>query len=205
MVVGSVWGLTQTDMKRTLAYSSIAHAGFIMTAVVGASTASPTSPLDSVAAAMFYLVVYGLASIGAFAVITMVRNPSGEANAIASWSGLGRKSPLVAGIFALFMLSFTGIPLTGGFIGKWAVFAAAWQGGFDWLVIVAVVLSLVAAVFYLRVVVVMFFDPAGRTQVWTSLISVAVLIVCWPLAKRSVRNRTGTFVDIAEDDDYSGH
>ena len=175
MVVGAVWGLTQTDIKRTLAYSSIAHAGFIMTAVVGASTGSAASPLDSVSAAMFYLVVYGLATIGAFAVITMVRNPSGEANAIDSWSGLGRKSPLLAGIFALFMLSFTGIPLTGGFIGKWAVFAAAWRGGFDWLVIVAVVLSLVAAVFYLRIIVVMFFgEPAegvmvGRASAFTWL------------------------------------
>ena len=205
MVVGAVWGLTQTDMKRTLAYSSIAHAGFIMTAVVGASTASPTSPLDSVAAAMFYLVVYGLASIGAFAVITMVRNPSGEANAIASWSGLGRKSPLVAGIFALFMLSFTGIPLTGGFIGKWAVFAAAWRGGFDWLVIVAVVLSLVAAVFYLRIIVVMFFgEPAdgvmvGKASAFTwlpilaSAIGIAVLGV-FPGPILDLATAAGTFL-----------
>ncbi len=205
MVVGAVWGLTQTDMKRTLAYSSIAHAGFIMTAVVGASTGSPTSPLDSVAAAMFYLVVYGLASIGAFAVITMVRNPSGEANAIASWSGLGRKSPLVAGIFALFMLSFTGIPLTGGFIGKWAVFAAAWRGGFDWLVIVAVVLSLVAAVFYLRIIVVMFFgEPAdgvmvGKASAFTwlpilaSAIGIAVLGV-FPGPILDLATAAGTFL-----------
>ena len=77
---------------------------------------------------------------------------SGEANAISSWSGLARKSPLLAGIFALFMLSFTGIPLTGGFIGKWAVFAAAWRGGYDWLVIVAVLLSLVFVVLAARVI-----------------------------------------------------
>jgi NADH-quinone oxidoreductase subunit N len=154
---------------------------------------------------MFYLVVYGLASIGAFAVITMVRNPSGEANAIASWSGLGRKSPLVAGIFALFMLSFTGIPLTGGFIGKWAVFAAAWQGGFDWLVIVAVVLSLVAAVFYLRIVVVMFFgEPAegvtvGRASAFTwlpvlvSALGIAVLGV-FPGPVLDLATMAGTFL-----------
>ncbi|HVK45404.1 MAG TPA: NADH-quinone oxidoreductase subunit NuoN [Micropruina sp.] len=166
MVVGAVWGLTQTDIKRTLAYSSIAHAGFIMTAVVGASVGSPTSPLDSVSSALFYLVAYGLASVGAFAIVTMVRTQSGEANAIASWSGLGRTSPLLAGIFALFMLSFTGIPLTAGFIGKWAVFAAAWRGGFDWLVIVGVLLSLVAAVFYLRIIVVMFFgEPVEGVEV----------------------------------------
>ncbi|MFT4218203.1 MAG: NADH-quinone oxidoreductase subunit NuoN [Micropruina sp.] len=205
MVVGSIWGLTQTDMKRTLAYSSIAHAGFIMTAVVGASTGSAASPLDSVASAMFYLVVYGLASIGAFAIITMVRNPSGEANSIDSWSGLGRKSPLVAGIFALFMLSFTGIPLTGGFIGKWAVFAAAWRGGFDWLVIVAVVLSLVAAVFYLRIIVVMFFrEPAvgvmvGKASAFTwlpilvSAVGIAVLGV-FPGPILDLATAAGTFL-----------
>ena len=205
MVVGAVWGLTQTDIKRTLAYSSIAHAGFIMTAVVGASTGSAASPLDSVSAAMFYLVVYGLATIGAFAVITMVRNPSGEANAIDSWSGLGRKSPLLAGIFALFMLSFTGIPLTGGFIGKWAVFAAAWRGGYDWLVIVAVVLSLVAAVFYLRIIVVMFFgEPAegvmvGRASAFTwlpiaaSAVGVAALGV-FPGPVLDLATAAGTFL-----------
>jgi len=198
-------GLTQTDIKRTLAYSSIAHAGFIMTAVVGASVGSVTSPLDSVSSVMFYLVVYGLASVGAFAVITLVRTQSGEANAISSWSGLARKSPLLAGIFALFMLSFTGIPLTGGFIGKWAVFAAAWRGGYDWLVIVAVLLSLVAAVFYLRIILVMFFgEPAdgvvvGRASAFTwvpiavSALGVAVLGV-YPGPVLDLATLAGTFI-----------
>jgi len=205
MVVGAVWGLTQTDIKRTLAYSSIAHAGFVMTAVVGASTGSPTSPLDSVASAMFYLVAYGLASVGAFAVVTMVRSASGEANSIASWSGLGRKAPLLAGVFALFMLSFTGIPLTAGFIGKWAVFASAWRGGYDWLVVVAVLLSLVAAVFYLRIIVVMFFgEPAdgvvvGRASAFTwlpiafSALGVAILGV-FPGPMLDLATVAGTFL-----------
>lgn len=205
MVVGAVWGLTQTDIKRTLAYSSIAHAGFIMTAVVGATAGTATSPLDSLSSALFYLVVYGLASIGAFAAITLVRNNSGEANAIASWSGLGRTSPLLAGIFALFMLSFTGIPLTAGFIGKWAVFAAAWRGGYDWLVIVAVLLSLVAAVFYLRIIVVMFFgEPAdgvvvGKASAFTwlpiavSALGVAVLGV-FPGPVLALATAAGTFI-----------
>ncbi|MFT3860860.1 NADH-quinone oxidoreductase subunit NuoN [Micropruina sp.] len=205
MVVGAVWGLTQTDIKRTLAYSSIAHAGFIMTAVVGASTGSATSALDSASSALFYLVVYGLASVGAFAVITMVRTSTGEANAIASWSGLGRTSPLVAGIFTLFMLSFTGIPLTGGFIGKWAVFAAAWRGGFSWLVVVAVLLSLVAAVFYLRIIVVMFFgEPVdgvvvGKASAFTwlpigvSALGVAVLGV-FPGPVLALATAAGTFL-----------
>jgi NADH-quinone oxidoreductase subunit N len=163
MALGSVLAITQTDVKRMLAYSSIAHAGFILTAFVGASqlgTGAPAGSLSSVSSILFYLVAYGAATIGAFAIVTMVRDASGEANLLSSWTGLGRRSPLTAMIFGLFLLSFAGIPLTSGFIGKWAVFAAAWTGGARWLVAVAVLISVVAAFFYLRVIVLMFFsDP----------------------------------------------
>lgn len=162
MVVGVVVALTQTDIKRLLAYSSIAHAGFIMTAVVGANQVVPAGQSTSTAAILFYLAAYGFATIGAFAIVTMVRNAAGEENSIAGWSGLARKNPWLAGIFSLFLLSFAGIPLTGGFIGKWAVFASAWRGGYWWLVIVAVVMSLVAAYFYLRVIAVMFVGESAR-------------------------------------------
>ena len=166
MAVGSVLAITQTDVKRMLAYSSIAHAGFIMTAFVGASqavTGSQAGALTSVSSVMFYLVAYGAATIGAFALVTMVRDTSGEATLLTSWVGLGRRSPLAAMIFSLFMLSFAGIPLTSGFIGKWAVFAAAWSGGEEWLVVVAVVISVVAAFFYIRVIVLMFFSEPTET------------------------------------------
>ncbi len=112
--------------------------------------------------------------------VTMVRDTSGEATLLTSWVGLGRRSPLAAVIFSLFMLSFAGIPLTSGFIGKWAVFAAAWSGGAHWLVVVAVVISVIAAFFYVRVIVLMFFsEPSGSdTQVvrpgWTTLAAVGV-------------------------------
>jgi NADH-quinone oxidoreductase subunit N len=163
MAVGSLLAITQTDIKRMLAYSSIAHAGFIMTAFVGASQAvngAPAGSLSSVSSILFYLVAYGAATIGAFAVVTMVRDASGEATLLSSWTGLGRRSPLTAVVFSVFLLSFAGIPLTSGFIGKWAVFAAAWTGGARWLVAVAVVISVVAAFFYIRVIVLMFFtDP----------------------------------------------
>ena len=132
MAVGSVLAITQTDVKRMLAYSSIAHAGFMMTAFVGASqavTGSQPGSLTSISSVMFYLVAYGAATIGAFALVTMVRDPSGEATLLNSWIGLGRRAPLAATIFSIFMLSFAGIPLTSGFVGKWAVFAAAWSGG----------------------------------------------------------------------------
>ncbi len=173
MVVGISAALTQTDIKRLLAYSSIAHAGFILTAVVGASQLVPAGQATSTASIMFYLGAYGFATIGAFALVTMVRNAAGEENGIAGWAGLAGKNPWVAGLFALFMLSFAGIPLTGGFIGKWAVFTAAWRGGYWWLVIVAVLASLVGAWFYLRVIMVMFVSaPArgtfvGSASAWT--------------------------------------
>ncbi len=164
MAVGSVLAITQTDVKRMLAYSSIAHAGFILTAFVGASQASSGSSagsLTSISSIMFYLVAYGAATIGAFALLTVVRDPTGEATLLSSWVGLSRRSPTAALIFSLFMLSFAGIPLTSGFIGKWAVFAAAWSGGEHWLVVVAVVISVVAAFFYIRVIVLMFFSDPG--------------------------------------------
>ena len=153
MVVGAVIAITQTDVKRLLAYSSIAHAGFVLTAVIAVSTAGLSSSL-------FYLATYGLTTVGAFAVITLVRDAGGEAGHLSRWAGLGRRSPLVAGIFALFLLAFAGIPLTSGFIGKFAVFQAAIASGETALVIVGVLASAIAAFFYVRVIVLMFFsDP----------------------------------------------
>jgi NADH-quinone oxidoreductase subunit N len=186
MAVGSVLAITQTDMKRMLAYSSIAHAGFMMVAFVGASqavTGSRPGGLTSVSSVMFYLVAYGAATIGAFALVTMVRDPTGEATLLSSWVGLGRRAPLAATIFSIFMLSFAGIPLTSGFVGKWAVFAAAWTGGVQWLVVVAVVISVVAAFFYIRVIVLMFFAEPRITATsvvrpgWTTLAAVGVGVV----------------------------
>ncbi len=153
MVVGAVIAITQTDVKRLLAYSSIAHAGFILTAVIASSVAGLSGSL-------FYLAVYGLTTVGAFAVITLVRGPAGEAGHLSQWAGLGKRSPVVAGIFALFLLAFAGIPLTSGFNGKFAVFQAAVAGGATPLVIIGVIASAIAAFFYVRVIVLMFFsDP----------------------------------------------
>jgi NADH-quinone oxidoreductase subunit N len=153
MIVGAVVAVTQTDVKRLLAYSSIAHAGFILTAVIAVST-------TGLSGALFYLAAYGLTTVGAFAVITMVRDPGGEAGHLSRWAGLGKRSPLVAGIFAFFLLAFAGIPLTSGFTGKFAVFEAAIAGGALPLVIVGVLASAIAGFFYVRVIVLMFFsDP----------------------------------------------
>jgi proton-translocating NADH-quinone oxidoreductase chain N len=153
MVAGAVIAITQTDVKRLLAYSSIAHAGFVLTAVIATSVAGLSSSL-------FYLATYGLTTVGAFAVITLVRDAGGEAGHLSRWAGLGRRSPVVAGIFALFLLAFAGIPLTSGFTGKFAVFQAAIASGETPLVIVGVLASAIAGFFYVRVIVLMFFsDP----------------------------------------------
>lgn len=154
MVVGAVLAVTQQDVKRMLAYSSIAHAGFILVGVTAANR-------DGLAGSMFYLVTYGFTTIGAFAIVTLVRDGDGEATHMSSWAGLGRRAPFLAGSFAFFLFALAGIPLTSGFIGKFAVFSAAVSGHAIGLVVVAVVTSAVTAFFYAKVVVVMFFsDPS---------------------------------------------
>jgi NADH-quinone oxidoreductase subunit N len=180
MVVGAIIAITQTDVKRMLAYSSIAHGGFLLTGVVASSVAGLSSTL-------FYLAAYGFTTVGAFAVITMVRDSSGEADHLSRWAGLGKRSPVIAGVFAFFLLAFAGIPLTSGFMGKFVVFQAAIGGGATPLVIVGVLSSAIAAFFYVRVIVLMFFSepaedaptvviaPATATAVAVGLAATVVL------------------------------
>lgn len=157
MLVGSIAAITQTDIKRMLAFSSVAQAGFILIGVLAVSR-------EGLSSTMFYLIAYAFTTIGAFAVVSMVRDASGEATHLSKWAGLGRKSPLVAGVFALFMLSLAGIPLTSGFVAKFGVFTASIGSGGTWLVIAGVVASIIAAFFYARVIVLMFFsDPTENT------------------------------------------
>jgi NADH-quinone oxidoreductase subunit N len=162
MVIGAVIGITQTDMKRMLAYSSVAHAGFILLGVLAMSERGAS-------ATMFYLLTYGMATIGAFAILTVVRKGDGEASHVSDWAGLAKRSPVLAASMSLFLLSFAGIPLTAGFIGKLSVFTAAMQSGMGALVVLAMVATAVTAFFYLRIVVVMYFaEPAtsiGPAQV----------------------------------------
>jgi NADH-quinone oxidoreductase subunit N len=152
MVVGAILGLTQTDVKRILAYSSIAHAGFILVGLISVSTQGLSSTL-------FYLFVYGFTTIAAFGLVTLVRDGDGEATRLSQWSGLAKKSPIVAWSFTIVLLSMAGIPLTSGFAGKFYVFRSAYHDS-GTLVVVALLASAVAAFFYLRIVVLMFFaDP----------------------------------------------
>ncbi|MFF8991876.1 NADH-quinone oxidoreductase subunit NuoN [Streptomyces sp. NPDC014983] len=159
MLGGAIVAITQTDIKRLLAYSSIAHAGFILAGVIATSK-------NGVSSVLFYLAGYSFVTIGAFAVVTLVRDAGGEATHLSKWAGLGRRSPLVAAVFAVFLLAFAGIPLTSGFAGKFAVFKAAAAGGAVPLVVIGVISSAIAAFFYIRVIVLMFFSepkPEGPT------------------------------------------
>lgn len=150
MVVGAVLGLTQTDVKRMIAYSSIAHAGFILLGAMSI-TAEGTS------GTLFYLLAYGFTTIAVFGVISLVRDADGEATTMAQWAGLAKRSPVLAGVMTFLMLALAGIPLTSGFTAKFAVFAAALGDGGSVLVVIALVASAVAAFFYLRLVVLMYF------------------------------------------------
>ncbi len=158
MLLGTVVAIVQTDVKRMLAYSSIAHAGFLLVALTSFRG-------DALAAVPFYMLAYGLATLGAFAVVSQVRErtPDGalgaEATRLGQWAGLGRRSPWLASAMGLFLLSFAGIPLTAGFIGKFVAFKAAIDAGAWPLVLVAVLASAAAAFFYVRLIVLMFLTP----------------------------------------------
>ena len=175
MVVGTVTAVNQTDVKRMLAYSSIAHVGFILTGVIADNPAG-------LASTMFYLVAYSFSTVGAFAVVGLVRNPDGDEDATMShWAGLGQRYPVVGLLFSMFLLAFAGIPLTSGFVSKFAVFQAAAKGGAVPLVIIGVIASGVAAYFYVRVIVLMFFTepPADQVHVvMPSFWSKAAIAVC---------------------------
>ena len=168
IVVGTVMGLRQYDVKRMLAYSSIAHAGFLLIAVMTESGAVTSNWRGM----LFYLLTYGVATVGAFGIITLVReqdaqgNVTGEATAMEKWAGLGSTHPLLAAAMTVFLLSFAGIPLTAGFMGKFWIFAAAAQQGATLLVVIAVLASVATAVFYFRLIRIMYFQtPQGRAVV----------------------------------------
>ena len=158
MIFGAIVAISQRDMKRILAFSSIAHAGFILTAVVSLN-------VNALSATLFYLLAYGVATIGVFGIVTLVRDSAGEVSDVNRWVGLGKKSPLVATVFSLFLLSFAGIPLTSGFVGKFAIFSAAYESGNIYLVVAGVLSSAVAVFFYLRIILMLFFADATNDSV----------------------------------------
>ena len=177
MMIGAVIGLTQTDIKRMIAYSSVAHAGFLL---LGAMAVTE----QGVSGTLFYLLAYGFTTLAVFGVISLVRDADGEATHLSQWAGLAKRSPIVAGVMTFLLLALAGIPLTSGFTAKFAVFAAALGDGMAPLVVIALIASAIAAFFYIRVIVLMYFSepaPDGPTVTvpgafTTAAITLGVLI-----------------------------
>jgi NADH-quinone oxidoreductase subunit N len=173
MVVGNVLAISQTNVKRLLAYSSIANAGYILMAFV--SYGSPTTQNDAVASALFYLAAYALTSFAAWAVVIALEGAEGKGLEIDDYAGLGRKYPLLAVVMLLAMLSFTGVPPLVGFWGKFYLFRTAIAGGYIGLALVGLITSVISAYYYLRVVVMMYMregEPTARQDPWNSLAAV---------------------------------
>jgi NADH-quinone oxidoreductase subunit N len=158
MVVGSVLAIVQEDLKRILAYSSIAHAGFVLIGVVAAND-------RAISGSLFYLATYGLTVLGAFAVVSVVEGRNEDRMRLSDYRGLFYERPALAGALTLFMLSLAGVPLTSGFIGKLLVFGSAVNAGYTWLAVVGVLASAIAAFFYLRVLVVMYMQEPNQPAV----------------------------------------
>jgi NADH-quinone oxidoreductase subunit N len=158
MLAGSILAVVQEDLKRMLAYSSIAHAGFVFTGLIAGND-------RGVAGALFYLATYGLTVVGAFAVLSIAGDRDERRRRLTDLRGLFEERPLLAGALTLFLLSLAGVPLTSGFVGKLVVFGAAVEAGYTWLVVVGVLASAIAAFFYLRVLVVMYMqEPAEGSE-----------------------------------------
>jgi len=193
MVVGNVMAISQTNIKRMLAYSSIAHAGYILTGIVAGNAYGSNGVL-------FYLAAYTVMNIGAFGVLSILESENGGHLTFEDYAGLSTHKPVVAGLMALFMFSLAGIPPFAGFFGKYYVFAGAVEAGFTWLAIVGVLMSVVSAYYYLRLVVVMYFQeqPAGPEAPVTAiglgaLIASAIVIIGLGLFPSTIVNVTSHF------------
>jgi NADH-quinone oxidoreductase subunit N len=178
MFLGNVVAIAQGNIKRMLAYSSIAHAGYIMMALVpfGNKAVNP----EVVSASLFYLVAYALTSFGAWAVVIALEKAEGGGLSLENYAGLGRKYPLLAACMAVFMFSFTGIPPTLGFMGKFYLFRTVIEGGYMGLALIGVFTSLISAYYYLRVIVIMYMkdgEPEARKEFWVRFTAAAAALL----------------------------
>ncbi|NIM92829.1 MAG: NADH-quinone oxidoreductase subunit NuoN [Anaerolineales bacterium] len=167
VIWGNVAALIQDNIKRMLAYSSIAHAGFILMALPAAQ--DPELASSAVSAALFYLVAYAVSNLGAWGVVLAVERTEGKGLEIDDYAGLGTRRPLLAIAMAVFMISLIGVPPTAGFMAKFSVFGVVLDAGLIWLAVVGVIASLISAYFYLRVIVVMYMktgEPRIRSEGW---------------------------------------
>jgi NADH-quinone oxidoreductase subunit N len=165
MTVGNVVAIVQNNVKRMLAYSSIAHAGYALVGFVAAGAATdPTQRGAAITAVVFYLLTYAVMNMGAFAIVTLIARRDDQRNDVEDYNGIGFRSPVLAFSLSMFLLSLLGMPLTAGFMGKIMVFGAAVNQGYVWLVVLGVLNTAISAYYYLRLIIVMFFRE--RTASW---------------------------------------
>jgi NADH-quinone oxidoreductase subunit N len=193
MIVGGFFALAQSNVKRMLAYSSVAHAGYILTGIVAANTYGSNGVL-------FYLAAYTVMNIGAFGIVSLLESTEGRFLTFDSYAGLSTKKPVVAALMALFMFSLAGIPPFAGFFGKYYVFAGAIEGGYTWLAIVGVLMSAVSAYYYLKLVIMMYFkeyaggeEPTEARMALGAVVLSALAVVLMGLFPSTIVDITSRF------------
>lgn len=171
MLVGNISAIAQTNVKRMLAYSSVAHAGYMLMGIVNGSASGSE-------AIVFYATAYTFMQIGAFVIVGILEREHGGHLLLDDYAGLGKRQPMLAALMSIFMFSLAGIPPLGGFFGKYLLFVSAIDAGYTWLTIVAVVSSVISVWFYLGLVVKMYFtEPSGDTSEAPSGIAAVTLAV----------------------------
>lgn len=175
VAVGTLYAIVQSDLRRVLAYSGVAHAGFLLTAVA--------TGIAGEVQLLFYLATYVVMLVAAFGIVALVEGPGSAGSPLDGYRGLSRRSPGLAAILAVLMLGMSGMPVTSGFIAKFGVFAEAWNAGLEWLVIVGLLASVAAFFFYLRVIVLMYFEegegeaPGVSGPAWAGLTAAVVATI----------------------------
>ncbi|HXD10807.1 MAG TPA: NADH-quinone oxidoreductase subunit N, partial [Anaerolineales bacterium] len=180
MIIGNIIAISQTDIKRLLAYSSIAHAGYILMAFVPYGNPDPKIAATSIAAGLFYLISYAVTNFGAWGVVIALETEAGKGLAVSDYAGLAKRHPALAAAMTIFMVFLIGFPPTIGMVGKFYLFRAAIDGQFYGLAIIGVLTSLVSAYYYLRVVVNMYMregDPAAERETWLDLSTGATAVL----------------------------
>lgn len=170
MIVGNLSAIAQKNVKRMLAYSSIAHAGYILMAFV--AFGNPALVQDAVSAGIFYLLAYAVTNFGSWAIVIALEEKEGKGLNLSDYAGLGRSNPAMAAAMTIFMFSLTGIPPTLGLVAKLYLFRVVIQGGFIWLAIIGVLTSLISAYYYLRLVVIMYMhegEPKTFSEGWLNV------------------------------------
>jgi NADH-quinone oxidoreductase subunit N len=180
MTLGNIAAILQDNIKRMLAYSSVAHAGYALLGLIAAGVGDTLETREwGIQAVILYLFIYMFVNIGAFGLVTMLRREQVVGDRLADFAGLSRRAPLAAFAMLVFMLSLAGIPATAGFVGKWYLFGAVVRADYTWLAVVAVINSAISLYYYARVVVMMYMrDPGDQVRIAPSLGQRVAITAC---------------------------